>query len=289
MRKSILIVLLLTSLALPACAQDTSADPAPAIVTQALPFSPVIVSGDTIFLAGHLGRVPNSNDYPTGGIGAETTQTLENIGVTLATVDATHADLVRCQVFLADIADFAAMNAAYRKFFPSNPPARTTVAVSGLAANASIEIECTGRIGHGTASGETTHSSYRPPIGSNNVLRAAITGFPIHEMVMQDVVLPPEGVVSRHCHPAEEYIYILEGSTILFEDGKAARTLTPGDAYAIPSKTEHSAAAGPGGMRAAVVRIQPEGRPERVRVKANGSTPDNPAFECSGDRPPSEE
>ena len=130
---------------LAACAQDTSPEPA----AQSAPFSPVIVANDTIFLAGHLGRLPGTRNYPDGGIGPQTTQTLENIGATLATVDASHADLVRCQVFLADIADFAEMNAAYRKFFPANPPARTTVAVSGLAANASIEIECTGIVGHG--------------------------------------------------------------------------------------------------------------------------------------------
>ena len=138
-------------LALPACAQDAAApaEPDTAPAAQSLPFSPVIVSGETIFLAGHLGRLPGTNDYPEGGIGEETRQTLENIGATLATVNATHADLVRCQVFLADITDFAEMNAAYRKFFPANPPARTTVAVAGLAANASIEIECTGIVGHG--------------------------------------------------------------------------------------------------------------------------------------------
>ena len=152
MLKPFLIAPLLAALALPACGQDATpatetpaAQPAP----QSAPFSPVIVANGTIFLAGHLGRLPYTNTYPDGGIGPQTTQTLENIGATLATVNATHADLVRCQVFLADIADFSEMNAAYRKFFPTNPPARTTVAVAGLAANASIEIECTGIVGRG--------------------------------------------------------------------------------------------------------------------------------------------
>ena len=147
MLKPFFIAAISALLALPACAQQDAPPVEPA--AQSLPFSPVIVSGDTIFLAGHLGRLPSTSNYPEGGIGPQTTQTLENIGATLATVGATHADLVRCQVFLVDIADFAEMNAAYRVFFPTNPPARTTVAVSGLAANASIEIECTGRRGHG--------------------------------------------------------------------------------------------------------------------------------------------
>lgn len=143
MLKPILIAVISPLLAFAACAQDTKP------TAQSLPFSPVIISGDTIYLAGHLGRLPGTSDYPSGGIGPQTTQTLENIGATLASVGATHADLVRCQVFLADIADFAEMNAAYRVFFPTNPPTRTTVAVSGLAADARVEIECTGVRGHG--------------------------------------------------------------------------------------------------------------------------------------------
>ncbi|MEL7453381.1 MAG: RidA family protein [Pseudomonadota bacterium] len=140
--------------ALPACAQThppqtAVAPPEPEPRAQALPYSPAIVSGDTIYLAGHLGFLPGTRDYPKGGIGPQTTQVLENIGATLETIEATHADIVRCQVFLADIADFAAMNAAYRAFFPENPPARTTVGVAGLAANALIEIECTAVRGHG--------------------------------------------------------------------------------------------------------------------------------------------
>lgn len=128
--------------ALPACSQGVTIKAEPA--SQGSPFSPVIVANGTIYLAGHLGRLPGTDSYPDGGIGPQTTQTLENIGATLATIGATHADLVRCQVFLTDIDDFTKMNEAYRQFFPEAPPARTTIAVSGLAANASIEIECTG-------------------------------------------------------------------------------------------------------------------------------------------------
>ncbi|MEL6227120.1 MAG: RidA family protein, partial [Pseudomonadota bacterium] len=83
-------------------------------------------------------------------IGPQTTQTLENIGATLATVGASHADLVRCQVFLANASDFSEMNMAYREFFPETPPARTTVAVSLPAPGALVEIECTGVRGHGS-------------------------------------------------------------------------------------------------------------------------------------------
>jgi len=112
------------------------------------PFSPVVEAGGVIYLAGHLGRDPETREL-AGEIKGETRQTLENIGATLASVNATHANIVRCQVFLADIEDFSAMNEVYRTFFPENPPARTTVAVKGLALNAKIEIECTAVRGHG--------------------------------------------------------------------------------------------------------------------------------------------
>ena len=151
MIKSTLCAPLLALIALPACAQIPSpqAATAPAPAAQSAPFSPVIIANNTIYLAGHLGRVPGTRSFPDGGIGPQTKQTLENIGATLATVGATHGDLVRCQVFLTDIADFAEMNTAYRQFFPQTPPTRTTVAVAALAANASIEIECTGIVGYG--------------------------------------------------------------------------------------------------------------------------------------------
>jgi len=107
------------------------------------PFSRVIEAGGVLYLAGHLGRDPVTRAYAPS-IAAQTTQTLQNIGATLATVGADHSDVVRCQVFMTDISGFSEMNSAYRQFFPVNPPARTTVEVSGLAApDALIEIECT--------------------------------------------------------------------------------------------------------------------------------------------------
>lgn len=123
---------------------------APLVATaQSAPFSPVIEANGVLYIAGHLGRDAQTRAY-ADTIGEQTTQTLENIGATLATVGADHADIVRCQVFMTEIEGFREMNAAYRTFFPKNPPARTTVEVSGLAApDALIEIECTAVRGHG--------------------------------------------------------------------------------------------------------------------------------------------
>ncbi len=129
--------LCLSGLAIAACSAPTVTS------AQSAPFSPVIEANGVIYLAGHLGRDAKTNTYGKT-MGEQTKATLENIGTTLKTVNAGHSDIVRCQVFMTDISKFSEMNAAYRKFFPKNPPARTTVGVAALAApDALIEIECT--------------------------------------------------------------------------------------------------------------------------------------------------
>lgn len=106
----------------------------------AAPFSAAVRVGDTLYLSGMLGT--KDRKLVEGGIGPETAQTLANIAARLAEHDLTMADVVKCSVFLADIADFSKMNAEYTKVFQPPRPTRTTVAVSGLALGANIEIEC---------------------------------------------------------------------------------------------------------------------------------------------------
>jgi reactive intermediate/imine deaminase len=107
-------------------------------------FSSAVRSGDFIFLSGALGALPGVDppQLVEGGIEAETRQTMENIIAVLAAADATLDDLVKCTVFLADIDDYAAMNAVYVGYFPNDPPARSALAGSGLALGARVEIEC---------------------------------------------------------------------------------------------------------------------------------------------------
>lgn len=105
------------------------------------PFSQVVQVGNTIYLSGMLGTVPGSG-LVAGGIQPETRQTLENIRAALAKVGATMDDVVKCTVFLADMAEWGKMNEVYVTFFPKNRPARSAVGVNGLASNARVEIEC---------------------------------------------------------------------------------------------------------------------------------------------------
>jgi 2-iminobutanoate/2-iminopropanoate deaminase len=105
------------------------------------PFSQAVRVGRTIYLSGMLGMTADGQ-LATGGIQAETRQTLENIKAALQPLGATMDDVVKCTVFLADMAEWPAMNEVYVTFFPTNKPARSAVAVSGLARNARVEIEC---------------------------------------------------------------------------------------------------------------------------------------------------
>jgi reactive intermediate/imine deaminase len=105
------------------------------------PFSQAVRVGRTIYLSGMLGMTADGQ-LVTGGIQAETRQTLENITAALQPLGATMDDVVKCTVFLADMAEWPAMNEVYVTFFPKNKPARSAVAVSGLARNARVEIEC---------------------------------------------------------------------------------------------------------------------------------------------------
>lgn len=109
---------------------------------EGLPFSTAVRAGDMLYLSGQVGARPGTNELVEGGVGAETRQTLENIEAVLAYAGSSLENVVKCTVFLADIADYQAMNAVYREFFVESPPARSTVAGSGLALGARVEIEC---------------------------------------------------------------------------------------------------------------------------------------------------
>lgn len=105
-------------------------------------FSSAIRAGGFIFLSGAIGTVGESLALIEGGAAAETRQTMENVQAVLEAAGASLDDVVKCTVFLADMADYQAVNEVYAEFFPSRPPARSAVAGSGLALGARVEIEC---------------------------------------------------------------------------------------------------------------------------------------------------
>ena len=105
------------------------------------PYSQGVAAGDTVFCAGQVGLDPASGKLVPGGIAAETARVLENLGAVLAAAGLSLADVVKTTVFLADLAEFGAMNEVYGRHFTPPYPARATVQVAALPAGARVEIE----------------------------------------------------------------------------------------------------------------------------------------------------
>ncbi len=135
-----LVVCALGALAAPCTAQERQVI-RPAGTAPAAPYSPAVRVGNLVFLSGQIGIVPGQGLAP-GGVEGETRQALENVRRLLEAAGTAMDRVVKCTVFLADIADYQAMNGVYRTFFPADPPARSAVAVAGLPANARVEVEC---------------------------------------------------------------------------------------------------------------------------------------------------
>ena len=113
-----------------------SSDNAPAAIG---PYSPGIQTGNMVFLSGQLGIDPATGKMPEG-VEAQAKQSLANVEALLTAAGATFADVVKTTVYLADIADFAAFNEVYARYFTSKP-ARSCVAVKALPKGALCEIE----------------------------------------------------------------------------------------------------------------------------------------------------
>jgi reactive intermediate/imine deaminase len=106
------------------------------------PFSEAVRVGDLLFLSGMLGNKPGTSELVPGGIQPETRQTMENIRAAVLRHGGSMDRVAKCTVFLADMAEWAAMNEVYVEFFPANRPARSALGASGLALGARVEIEC---------------------------------------------------------------------------------------------------------------------------------------------------
>jgi 2-iminobutanoate/2-iminopropanoate deaminase len=111
------------------------------------PYSQGIVSGDFIFCSGQLGLDPATGDLVEGGVEAQTERALRNLASVLDAAGASIADVVKTTVFLADIDDFAAVNAVYARHMPDPAPARSTFAVGALPKGGLVEIEAIARHG----------------------------------------------------------------------------------------------------------------------------------------------
>lgn len=105
------------------------------------PYSQAVAVGGLLFCAGQIPLDPATGEIVPGDVAAQTERVCHNIAAVLAANGMTFSHVVKTTVFLRDMADFAAMNAVYAKFFTEPFPARSTVAVAGLPRGAQVEIE----------------------------------------------------------------------------------------------------------------------------------------------------
>ena len=106
-----------------------------------LPYSPGIMVGNTLYVSGHLGRDPVTAKLVSGGIEAETRQSLANCLEVLKTAGMDFTNVTSVTAYITSFDDFAAFNAIYTTAFPTDPPARATVQVAALNAGAKIELQ----------------------------------------------------------------------------------------------------------------------------------------------------
>lgn len=104
------------------------------------PYSQAVRVGETVYLAGQIALDARSGELVSGGIEAETRKVMENLGAVLSAAGLSFQHVVQSQVFVADLDEFAAMNAVYGEFFPRDPPVRATVEAARLPRDARVEI-----------------------------------------------------------------------------------------------------------------------------------------------------
>ena len=106
------------------------------------PYSQAVDAGNIVFCSGQIPLNPATGKLVEGDITATTTQVLENLKAVLAEAGLTFNNVVKCEVFLADMADFAAMNAVYAEYFTENKPARQAIQAAALPMGVDVEISC---------------------------------------------------------------------------------------------------------------------------------------------------
>lgn len=106
------------------------------------PYSQAVSVNGMLFVSGQIPIIPETGEMEAGGIQAETTQVMKNLGAILAEAGTDFSYVVKTSIFVADMNDFTAVNEVYGRSFTENPPARETVAVRTLPKNVNVEISC---------------------------------------------------------------------------------------------------------------------------------------------------
>jgi reactive intermediate/imine deaminase len=113
-----------------------------------LPFSQAVRSGNTLHLSGAIGNIAGKMELAPGGIEAESRQMMENIAAVLCEAGLGFEHVLKCVVYLADMAEWGAFNKVYVPYFkPGRLPARTAIGAHQLIPNARVEMECVATAG----------------------------------------------------------------------------------------------------------------------------------------------
>ena len=144
-KRTALTLALAALLAAPAVAKDKAPPTGPVFTPSDMPypFSSAVRVGDVLYLSGQLGADDSGKGVVPGGIEPETRQMFARIGKTLNQHGLTFDNVFKCQVFLADMADWPKFNTIYAGYFKKGRyPARSAMGVNGLALGARVEMEC---------------------------------------------------------------------------------------------------------------------------------------------------
>ena len=106
------------------------------------PYSQAVAAGGFLYCSGQIPLDPASGDMVTGDMGVQTRRVLDNLKAVLASAGAALSDSVKLTVYLADMADFQAVNRVFEEYFPQDPPARAVVQAGALPKGARLELDC---------------------------------------------------------------------------------------------------------------------------------------------------
>jgi 2-iminobutanoate/2-iminopropanoate deaminase len=109
------------------------------------PYSQAVIAGDLIFTSGQIALDPKTQQMVQGDIRAQTERVMDNLAAVLDAAGVGFEHVVKTNIFVVDLGDFATVNEVYGKRFPRSPPARSTVQVAALPKAARVEIEMIAR------------------------------------------------------------------------------------------------------------------------------------------------
>ena len=112
------------------------------------PYSQAIKAGDFLFVSGQIPLDPATGALVDGGIGEQTHRVLKNLDAILRAAGTSFSHVVKTTVYLADMSEFAAMNAIYAEYFPAPAPARATVQAARLPRDVKVEIDVIAYVGN---------------------------------------------------------------------------------------------------------------------------------------------